>query len=61
MAVRAVDMVRKIRDQHYEDTKDLPVEEQIELMNKKSTQLQKFFQGIPPSTPGHIVTQSPDV
>lgn len=39
--VKAVDMVRKIRDRHYEQTKGLSVKEQIEFVKKKSEKLQK--------------------
>jgi hypothetical protein len=41
MPVKAVDMVRKIRDQHYEATKDRSVAEQIRFVKKKSAKLQK--------------------
>lgn len=41
MAVKAVEMVRKIRDQHYEETRKLSVEEQIEFVRKKAGQLRK--------------------
>ncbi len=36
MPVKAVEMVRKIRDRHYEETKDLSVEDQILYIRKKS-------------------------
>jgi hypothetical protein len=39
--VKAVDMVRKIRDRHYEQTKGLSVKEQIEFVKKKSEKLKK--------------------
>ena len=45
MSVKAVDMVRKIRDEHYKVTKSLSVEEQIKFINKKSKELQKFLKG----------------
>ncbi len=41
MAVKTVEMVRKIRDKHYEETKGLSVEEQIKFVKKKSGELQK--------------------
>lgn len=41
MAVKAVEMVRKIRNKHYEETKGLSVEEQIKFVKKKSGELQK--------------------
>jgi len=41
MAVKSVDMVRKIRDKHYEETKDLSVKEQIKFIKDKSKGLQK--------------------
>jgi hypothetical protein len=41
MAVKAVEMVRKIRDKHYEETKGLSVEEQIKFVKEKSGELQK--------------------
>lgn len=41
MAVKTVEMVRKIRDKRYEETKDLPVEEQIKAVKKKSKKLRE--------------------
>jgi len=41
MAVKAVEMVRKIRDKHYEKTKGLSVIEQIKFIKGKSKDLQK--------------------
>ena len=41
MAVKAVEIFRKIRDNHYEETKVLSVEEQIKFVKKKSGELQK--------------------
>jgi len=41
MAIKAVEMVRKIRDQHYEQTKNLSIEEQIKYIRNKSKELQK--------------------
>lgn len=41
MAVKAVELIRKIRDQHYKETKELSVQEQIKFIRKKSWELQK--------------------
>ncbi len=41
MAVKTVEMVRKIRDRQYEETKDLTIEEQIRYIKEKSMRLQK--------------------
>jgi hypothetical protein len=41
MAVKSVEMVRKIRDKHYEETKGLSVEEQIKFIKNKSKDLQR--------------------
>ena len=41
MAVKAVELVRKIRDKHFEDTKGLSVEEQIQFIKKKSKDLKE--------------------
>lgn len=41
MAVKSVDMVRKIRNKHYEETKGLSVAEQIRFIKGKSKNLQK--------------------
>ena len=41
MAVKAVEMIRKIRDRHYTETKVLSVQEQIKFVRKKSCELQK--------------------
>lgn len=43
MAVKSVEMVRKIRNKHYEETKRLSVEGQIKFIKKKSKDLQKGF------------------
>lgn len=43
--IKAVELVRKIRDKHYEETKGLSVEEQIKFIRKKSGDLQKRFKG----------------
>jgi hypothetical protein len=41
MAVKAIEMVRKIRDKHYEETKNLSVEEQIKFVRGKAKRLQR--------------------
>jgi hypothetical protein len=41
MAVKAVEMARKIRDKHYEQTRGLSPEEQIKFFRKKSRALQQ--------------------
>jgi len=41
MTVKAVEMVRKIRDQQYEKTKGLSVAEQIKYVKSKSDKLQR--------------------
>ena len=41
MAVKAVEMVRKIRDKHYENTKGLSVAEQIQFIKEKSKDLKE--------------------
>lgn len=41
MAIKAVEMVRKIRDKHYDETKDLPVLEQIQVVRELSGKLAK--------------------
>ena len=43
MRVKAVDMVRKIRDRHYAQTKDMSVEDQIRFINRKAARLVAFF------------------
>jgi deoxyadenosine/deoxycytidine kinase len=40
MAVKTIEMVRKIRDKHYEETKNLSVEEQIKFIREKAKKLQ---------------------
>ena len=41
MPVKAVEMIRKIRNQHYEETKSFSVAEQIKFVKKKSDKLRK--------------------
>lgn len=45
MAVKAVKMVRKIRDKHCEETDGLSVSEQIKYVKRKSEELQKKLKG----------------
>lgn len=58
MAVKAVEMVRKIRDKHYEETKDLTVEEQIKFVKDKSRKLQGTLLEKHPSTDHNRVRKS---
>ncbi len=55
MAVKSVNMVRKIRDKHYEETKGLSVEEQIKFIRGKSKDLQKKLKRSQRSTADNIV------
>ena len=43
MSVKAVEIVRKIRDKQYEETKDLSLEAQIQYIKKKSDELLQDF------------------
>ena len=56
MAVKAVEMVRKIRDKHYEDTKGLSLADQIKYVKDKSKRLQKGFKKNQRSTTDNIGT-----
>ena len=49
MAVKVIEMVRKIRDKHYEETKNLSVEEQIKFVRGKAKRLQRTLLGEQPS------------
>ena len=55
MAVKSVDMVRKIRDRHYEETKRLSVIEQIKFIKGKSKDLQKRLKRSQRSTADNTV------
>ncbi len=55
MAVKSVEMVRKIRDKHYEETKGLSVEEQIKFIKGKSKDLQKRLKKSQRSTADNTV------
>jgi hypothetical protein len=50
MAVKAVEIVRKIRDKHYEETKGLSLSEQIKFIKEKSKRLRKGLRGVKRST-----------
>jgi len=50
MAVKAVEMVRKIRDKQYKDIKGLSLGEQIKFYKKKSEKLQKALKRSPHSS-----------
>ncbi len=50
MDVKAVEMVRKIRNKHYDRTGDLSVEEQIKIVKKKSEELKKNLKEVQRST-----------
>ena len=39
MSVKAIEMVRKIRDKHFEETRDLPIESQLRYIKEKSKYL----------------------
>ncbi|QWR76771.1 hypothetical protein [Candidatus Magnetomonas plexicatena] len=41
MAVKAVEIIRNIRDKYYEETKSFSVEEQIRFIRGKSEKLQR--------------------
>ncbi|MBI5402155.1 MAG: hypothetical protein HY959_02030 [Ignavibacteriae bacterium] len=41
MAVKSVEMVHKIRDKHYEETKGLSVAEEIQYIKEKSRKLKE--------------------
>jgi hypothetical protein len=58
MSVKAVEMVRKIRNQHYEETKGFSAAEQIEFIKKKSGKLQKKLKPHRSTTDTHLVGSS---
>ncbi len=41
MTVKSVEMVHKIRNKHYEETKELKAEEQIKFIKNKSKELHR--------------------
>lgn len=55
MAVKSVELIRKIRDKHYEETKGLSVEEQIKFVRRKSKDLQKRLKRSQRSTADNTV------
>jgi hypothetical protein len=58
MAVKAIEMVRKIRDKHYEETKDLPVENQIKFVKDKAKRLRGTLMKKQPSSVNDRVRKS---
>jgi len=58
MSVKAVEMVRKIRNQHYEETKDLSLTEQIKFVKKKSEKLQRKLKPHRSTTEARLVGSS---
>jgi hypothetical protein len=58
MAVKAIEMVRKIRDKHYEETKDLSVKEQIKFVRDKAKRLQGTLMKKQPLPVNHRVRKS---
>ncbi len=54
MPVKAVEMVRKIRDKHYAETKDLSAGEQLEYIRRKAERLSRDFQGSQHSAAGKV-------
>jgi len=48
MTVKAIELVRCIRDKHYKETKDLQKEEQIVRINNQSIKLQKILKKFHP-------------
>ncbi|MBI5199029.1 MAG: hypothetical protein HZA09_03330 [Nitrospirae bacterium] len=55
MAVKVVEVVRKIRDKQYEETKGLSIDEQIEFVKKKSEELKKELKKVQRSTTDNTV------
>ena len=58
MSVKTVEMVRKIRDRHYEETKNLSVAEQIKYVRKKAEKLQRELKPHRSTTATHLVGSS---
>ncbi len=58
MAVKAVEMVRKIRNKHYENTKRLSLSEQIKFIKDKSKKLRKELKRYQHSTTDNIGTDA---
>jgi len=57
MAVKAVEMVRKIRDKHYEDTRGLSVAEEIQYIKAKSKKLKEQLKKRKRSTPKQLLKE----
>jgi len=57
MAVKAVEMVRKIRDKHYEDTRGLSVVEEIQYIKEKSKKLKEQLKKRKRSTPKQLLKE----
>ena len=57
MAVKAVEMVRKIRDKHYEDTRGLSVVEEIQYIKEKSKKLKEQPKKRKRSTPKQLLKE----
>jgi len=55
MAVKSVELIRKIRDKHYEQTKGFSLEEQIKFIRRKSRDLQKRLKRSQRSTADNTV------
>jgi hypothetical protein len=53
MVVKAIDLVRKIRDKHYEETKGFSEEAQIKFVKDKSRKLRKRLRIGQRPTPGN--------
>jgi|GEM_PF-1913615 len=50
MVLKAVEIIRSIRDKHYEQTKKLSINEQIEFFKRKSEELKKELKTFKQST-----------
>ncbi len=44
MAVKAIELVREIRDKHYEETKNLSIDDQIRFIRRKAKELRKSLE-----------------
>lgn len=55
MAIKSVEMVRKIRDKQYEATKELSAEDQIKFIKAKSKDLRKKLKKSQHSTADNTV------
>jgi len=43
MADRIIEEIHRIREQHYEETKDLPLEERLERIHRGAEEFQKLI------------------